>query len=535
EHQQGAIRLVEEEEYYGIGVAFDLVENARRITQVIPDTPAEKAGLKPGEIIRTVNGRSIASLSQSATAAVIVGAKGTQVTLTVQEGKIERTVTLERQFALEGWPGLQEYQWYLEAYKAGKTWPEYRDSFRTGGSASFDRQHRIFELKYADASLLSGVLRSLLTPDQGDVRIIASPGSNRLIIQAGKKEIEQMSKLIQLLDVAQAGTRVEDTVTQIVQFKYADSQEVAAILENLSVVGRNTRIVPDVRLNQLIIKGTEADLERIVALIKEIDKPVDEMVATKQSVARDKQLGALIEEREALAGEIQLLRAEISKMQQDFGITDYAKVEELMLQRAANIMNELAKTESQRAQLESQLSLLMQGKDASASAQEQLKMRQEYISADATVKALAERVAQVETELLLAKQTKANDHPEVESKTNLLKALKKRVVEAKDEVGRAFDKLMADRAEETRVQNIDRVKAELEHNRVYEQKLRMRIDKDNKEGLEMAKGQSRIQALRDELEAVKAMYDEVNRRITDIRMEPQTPSLYELEAVKEEE
>ena len=117
---------------------------------------------------------------------------------------------------------------------------------------------------------------------------------------------------------------------------------------------------------------------------------------------------------------------------------EFSQQQDLILQRTMNLMNELAKTESLRMQIETQAILLEKGQGQSVSAQDRLKMEQEYVNNDASVKALAERMAQVEMELLLAKQTQTGDHPEVKSKSDLLMALKERLAEGKDEVGMAF-------------------------------------------------------------------------------------------------
>jgi len=393
---------------------------------------------------------------------------------------------------------------------------------------------RIFELGYADPYELGIVLRSLLKNEQlKEVKIVADPRSHQLIVQASEGDLEQMGKLIEVLDVARAGadTPAVDTVTRIVQLKYADSQQVVIMLESLSVLGRNSRVVSDARLNQLIIEAPEAEITKITDLIKEIDRPVDEKAAKTQSSAKDKQLAVLIDQREALAEKMQSLREFISHEQRKFGITESAKQQDLMLQRTSSLLAELAKTESLRMQLEAQLSLLEKGKDQSVSPQERLKMRQEYVNSDATVKALAEKIAAVEMEVLLANQTKGGDNPEVKNKINLLKALKLRLAEAKDEVGRAFDRLMAVQAEKARQQNIAKARAEIDQNAVYEQKLRVRLDRENAETDKMAQNQLQIQGIRDELEATKAMYEEINRRIMDLRMQPQTlslPALYDV-------
>jgi C-terminal peptidase prc len=81
--------------FTGIGVLTQWVDNGVRIQYVIPGGPAERAGLKPFDVIRAVNG---APLTNPADAPHLIrGPAGTQVTLTIESpGKPARDVTLVR-------------------------------------------------------------------------------------------------------------------------------------------------------------------------------------------------------------------------------------------------------------------------------------------------------------------------------------------------------------------------------------------------------------------------------------------------------
>jgi chromosome segregation ATPase len=195
-----------------------------------------------------------------------------------------------------------------------------------------------------------------------------------------------------------------------------------------------------------------------------------------------------------------------------------------MQQRIASLQSELTKTEAHRMQLDNRLGLLAQGKDEPVPPQERLRMRQEYVNNDATVKALAEKVAQVEMELLLARQTKADDHSEVRNKVNLLKALKARLAQSKAEVGAAFRDLMAKQAAEALQQNLSQARAELEQDRAYEEHLRKKLAEENAETFRVAQMQQELQQLLDELDAAKATYDEITRRITELKLQPASPA-----------
>ena len=84
--------------YKGIGLAVTEVPQGLRISDVFPDTPAEGAGLKEGDVILAVDGKSIAGLASQVSTAHIKGPAGTQVDLKVKpaDGGPARELTVER-------------------------------------------------------------------------------------------------------------------------------------------------------------------------------------------------------------------------------------------------------------------------------------------------------------------------------------------------------------------------------------------------------------------------------------------------------
>jgi len=71
----------------GIGLTVSEVKPGLRIASVLPDTPAKKAGLKPGDVITEVDGKSIAGDSADVAAAMIKGPPGTKVKLHIEPVK----------------------------------------------------------------------------------------------------------------------------------------------------------------------------------------------------------------------------------------------------------------------------------------------------------------------------------------------------------------------------------------------------------------------------------------------------------------
>ena len=75
--------------FSGVGTAVRGVDDGLRIQTVYSESPAEKAGLRVGDVVIAANGRKLAGLAGEKAIALIKGPEGTPVTLTIRRG--ERT------------------------------------------------------------------------------------------------------------------------------------------------------------------------------------------------------------------------------------------------------------------------------------------------------------------------------------------------------------------------------------------------------------------------------------------------------------
>jgi len=81
--------------YSGVGITFSENEKGQfEIISVNPDSPAEKGGIKPGDFILEVDGKTYTDADIMATA--IRGKKGTDVTLKISQDGKEKDVTVTR-------------------------------------------------------------------------------------------------------------------------------------------------------------------------------------------------------------------------------------------------------------------------------------------------------------------------------------------------------------------------------------------------------------------------------------------------------
>jgi carboxyl-terminal processing protease len=85
-----------EGQFEGVGMTVDQSARGLRVLTVYDGSPAAKGGIKPGDLITAVNGRSLAGASSEASTARIKGPAGTAVTLTVETDKKPRDIKLKR-------------------------------------------------------------------------------------------------------------------------------------------------------------------------------------------------------------------------------------------------------------------------------------------------------------------------------------------------------------------------------------------------------------------------------------------------------
>ncbi len=82
--------------FAGIGVTYSMGHEGGVISAVIPDSPAAKAGILPGDILIAVDDQEIKDLSSDEVKALVVGEEGTAVKITVQRNREQLDFQIKR-------------------------------------------------------------------------------------------------------------------------------------------------------------------------------------------------------------------------------------------------------------------------------------------------------------------------------------------------------------------------------------------------------------------------------------------------------
>jgi carboxyl-terminal processing protease len=83
-------------QFEGVGMSVQTIKAGLRVEEVYKGSPAQQGGLKAGDVIVSVNGRSLAGKTSDQSTALIKGPAGSSVKLGVRDGKGVKVLALKR-------------------------------------------------------------------------------------------------------------------------------------------------------------------------------------------------------------------------------------------------------------------------------------------------------------------------------------------------------------------------------------------------------------------------------------------------------
>jgi len=281
----------------------------------------------------------------------------------------------------------------------------------------------------------------------------------------------------------------------------------------------------DSELIDITMRGTEPGEAKQI-----VDAFIRNYMAVEVSASaedRDQELALLEDERKMLVEKLQSQRQAIRQLAQEYGTANLNSRQDMMLRRVATLLSELTRVEAQNIGLEAQVKSLEQTMEQATAAagllstpEVFLKMRQEYINRDLTVRVPMENIALLDQELVVAQQALTSANPELEHKAKVLEALMARLEERKEEASKEFDDLMS----KTSNEELASVRANLEQGIVSRNHFQEMLAKEDAEAIELGRKQLAIQDLQDEWELTRDMYDIVQRRLQEAGVERRSPA-----------
>jgi len=284
------------------------------------------------------------------------------------------------------------------------------------------------------------------------------------------------------------------------------------------------RVAPDRRteLMKISMKSRKPDEAKLI-----VDAFINAYMAVEVSESakdRDQNLRLLEDEQKARAEKLKDWNQKIRDLGQEFGTTDLVSRQDMRLRRVMTLLSELTKIEARRINLEARLQFLEQAKEQTIAPEELLTMRSQYVNSDPMVQELTRSIVQLERDLLVAKQTLKPANPALQQKQELLNAFQSRVEEKRQEIGNRFDETANDQIKKAHMESMLNAQTELEQAKVHEKYLNDVLAKEDTQVIEIGRTHLDIQNLEFQRELDQQYYDQVCRRIEDVKLEGKAPA-----------
>ncbi len=248
------------------------------------------------------------------------------------------------------------------------------------------------------------------------------------------------------------------------------------------------------------------------------------IVVSDETKGGDQKLTILENERRALSDNIERQRQEILRMAQEYGTVTLGGRHDMMLERVAQLQQELTKVESRRIELEVKVQLLRHAENHSIAPEVLMRMRNDFQNADLMTQNLTASVADAEQSLLRARQTLASSNPEIQLRASLVEILRQRLIERQQQVNDEFEKMVTEEMTKNDIQQTNSLRDELEEAVAYEYRLQTMLAAEDANTIELGRKQLAIAALEDQLSLTKELYETVQRRIQELDMERKRPA-----------
>jgi len=253
----------------------------------------------------------------------------------------------------------------------------------------------------------------------------------------------------------------------------------------------------------------------------------------------NRKLATLESERKTLVQRLDDHRKKLRDLAQQYGTTTLGGRQDMAMQRVNALLAELTRIEARRINLEAQVQFLQQAEQQALAPEELLGMRNDYINSDPSIQALAQRIADIEIDYVVAQAGKSAEETVLEHKAEVLDALKTHLAKRRDEVAKAFDQMAAARQKEAHQRHLLVARTELEQTKAHEKHLRDVLGVEDTQTVQLGRTHLDIEDLKFQSDFDQQQYEMVCRRIREVEMERKSPArvsiAYEAEVVSVED
>jgi len=183
------------------------------------------------------------------------------------------------------------------------------------------------------------------------------------------------------------------------------------------------QVAPGRKTQMLNITMSSTNIDEAKKIVNSFIDSYMAYSGSASSQSEDQNLNLLESERTRLEARIKQHRDRKRALGEEYGTTELGERYDMKLtNRVATLLAELTKAEARRIALEAKVELFKEMPAQTVPPQDVLRMKNEYINADTTLKQLSMQVMQLEQDLIIAKQTLGPKNPLLQQKQSVLES-----------------------------------------------------------------------------------------------------------------
>jgi succinoglycan biosynthesis transport protein ExoP len=217
-------------------------------------------------------------------------------------------------------------------------------------------------------------------------------------------------------------------------------------------------------------------------------------------------------------------RDAVAKLIEEFGTQELTPRQTSMFDQVSSLQRELISANIKRISLETRLQAQKTSSVDPNIPIESQEKRNTIINTDFTLQQLLSEQRRYETMVAEADQTMAPANPELQRRKAMLQSMTKRVEDRRKEVSDQFDTTYKNQTERNSKRQLAEIQAELKQTIAYEKGIQDKMNGLDTTTINLGRKQFAIDNQKEQLNRTKEMYNEVCKRIEEIKVESQRPA-----------
>ncbi len=297
------------------------------------------------------------------------------------------------------------------------------------------------------------------------------------------------------------------------------------ILALRQAINKNKIVIdPDRRTELINLRLTSripADAEKIVNAF--LDSYL-EVFNTEETKGGGQTMTILEDQRQTLLVKMDQQRDAVAKLIEEYGTHELTPRQTSMFEQVSGLQRELINANIRRISLETRLAAQEATPEDTSLPLELQEKKNSIINTDPILQSLLAEQRRYESLVAEAEQSMADANPELQRRKGMLENLTGRVEARRTQVSREFDETYKNQAERIRQKQLAEIKAELDQTIAYEKGIQEKMDGLDIKTINLGRKQFAINDQQEQLNRTKEMYNEVCKRIEEIKVESQRPA-----------